>query len=192
MSCTAKYHFKSLNVAFIFLFFVSRTLTSKSAFCHFTDCTTDRGYGLTPRQRASSFLWIFPSLLTSQWRSITARSWSSSGPVMLGWRRSEITDLNIYRQTVVSHLRELTLTSPIMSLTNPSTSGPSRAPVLLLTAKTEGNRKKRSKNGIFHKVVSDDCKTIALFYVTGLTYGESRYGRSNHGLMRRFLSASDH
>lgn len=59
-----------------------------------TSSPSHQGLVLTPRHSASSFLWIFPSLLTSQCRSRMARSLSSSEPVMLGCRGQKKVALN--------------------------------------------------------------------------------------------------
>lgn len=51
------------------------------------------GYGfiLSPRHKASSDFWIFPSLFTSQWLSRIWRNLSRSTPLMLGCRQKRKT-----------------------------------------------------------------------------------------------------
>jgi len=55
-----------------------------------TSVCEDYGLSFTPKHRASSLFWIFPSLFTSQWCSRTSRNLSRSTPLILGWEKEGV------------------------------------------------------------------------------------------------------
>lgn len=63
------------------------------------------GFILSPRHKASSDFWIFPSLFTSQWLSRIWRNLSRSTPLMLGCRQK--------RKTVLREKMALDSPSPV-------------------------------------------------------------------------------
>lgn len=63
------------------------------------------GFILSPRHKASSDFWIFPSLFTSQWLSRIWRNLSRSTPLMLGCRQK--------RKTVLREKTALDFPNPV-------------------------------------------------------------------------------